>query len=52
MLDLSLFGTRPSAAQATAGLVGVAMFGMFFFNSIFGRTSSAGAIQTGPRSCR
>jgi EmrB/QacA subfamily drug resistance transporter len=49
MLDLSLFRNPTfSGANATMGLVGVAMFGMFFFNSIFiQNVLGYSAIQTG-----
>ena len=49
MLDLSLFRNPTfSGANATMGLVGVAMFGMFFFNSIFVQNVLGySAIQTG-----
>jgi predicted MFS family arabinose efflux permease len=36
MLDLSLFRNPTfSGANATMGLVGLAMFGIFFYNSLF-----------------
>ena len=49
MLDLSLFRNPTfSGANATMGLVGVAMFGTFFFNSIFiQNVLGYSAIQTG-----
>jgi EmrB/QacA subfamily drug resistance transporter len=49
MLDLSLFRNPTfSGANATMGLLGVAMFGMFFFNSIFiQNVLGYSAIQTG-----
>ena len=49
MLDLSLFRNPTfSGANATMGLVGVAMFGMFFFNSIFVQNVLGySAIETG-----
>jgi EmrB/QacA subfamily drug resistance transporter len=49
MLDLSLFRNRTfSGANATMGLVGLAMFGIFFYNSIFFQNVLGySAIQTG-----
>jgi EmrB/QacA subfamily drug resistance transporter len=49
MLDLSLFRNPTfSGANATMGLLGVAMFGVFFFNSIFiQNVLGYSAIQTG-----
>ena len=49
MLDLSLFRNRTFAgANAVMGLVGLAMFGIFFYNSLFlQNVLHYGAIKTG-----
>ena len=54
MLDLSLFRNPTfSGANATMGLLGLAMFGIFFYNSLFLQSILGySAIQTGAPSCR
>jgi predicted MFS family arabinose efflux permease len=54
MLDMRLFRNPTfSGANTVMFFVGLAMFGIFFYNSLFlQRVLGYGAIETGRRSCR